>query len=184
LTVTLARPAVRNAVDAAMQQALTDALLAAAEPDVTEVVLAGDGPSFSTGGDLAEFGSLADPVSAHLLRLGRSPARALARVADRTTALVHGACYGAGVELPAFARRVIARPGTTFTLPEVAMGLVPGAGGTVSLPRRIGRQRTAWLAITGHALDATTARDWGLVDEIAGADDTRDTSAAGSPGGR
>jgi len=184
LTVTLARPSVRNAVDAAMQQALADALLAAAEPDITEVVLAGDGPSFSTGGDLAEFGSLADPVSAHLVRLGRSPARALARVAGRTTAVVHGPCYGAGVELPAFARRVIARPGTTFTLPEVAMGLVPGAGGTVSLPRRIGRQHTAWLAITGHALDATTARDWGLVDEIAGADGTRDTTAPGSPGGR
>ena len=163
--IALARPAARNAVDAAMQLALVDAL-AAVGPEVAEVVLTGDGPVFSAGGDLDEFGALADPASAHLLRLARSPARALARVADRTTVVVQGACHGAGVELPAFARRVIARPGATFTLPEVAMGLIPGAGGTVSLPRRIGRQRTAWLALTGDALDVATAHAWGLVDEV------------------
>ena len=47
------------------------------------------------------------------------------------------------------------------------MGLIPGAGGTVSIPRRVGRQRTAWLALTGASLDTETAREWGLVDEIA-----------------
>ncbi|HET8619200.1 MAG TPA: enoyl-CoA hydratase/isomerase family protein [Acidimicrobiales bacterium] len=166
LRVALARPAARNAVDAAMQRALVDALGTAGD-DATEVLLTGDGPTFSAGGDLDEFGTRADPASAHLLRLARCPARALARVADRTTAVVQGACHGAGVELPAFARRVVARPGTTFTLPEVGMGLIPGAGGTVSIPRRVGRQRTAWLALTGAALDTETAREWGLVDEIA-----------------
>ncbi len=165
LHVALARPEARNAVDAAMQRALVDALAGASPED--EVLLTGDGPVFSAGGDLDEFGSLADPASAHILRLRRSPARALARVAARTTVVVQGACHGAGVELPAFARRVIARPGTTFTLPEVGMGLVPGAGGTVSIPRRIGRRRTAWLALTGEPLDTPTALDWGLVDEIA-----------------
>lgn len=165
--VTLDRPAVRNAVDAAMQAALVDALVAAADPSVVEVQLRGNGPCFSSGGDLREFGTLDDPASAHLLRLARSPAAALHRVADRTTAYVHGACYGAGVELPAFAARVVADPATTFTLPEVGMGLVPGAGGTVSLPRRIGRHRTAWLAITGVPLDAETAHHWGLVDVLA-----------------
>jgi hypothetical protein len=163
--IALARPATRNAVDAAMQLALVDAL-AAVGPGVPEVLLTGDGPVFCAGGDLDEFGALADPASAHLLRLARSPARALARVADRTTVVVQGACHGAGVELPAFARRVVARPDATFTLPEVAMGLIPGAGGTVSLPRRIGRQRTAWLALTGEPIDAPTALAWGLVDEI------------------
>jgi enoyl-CoA hydratase/carnithine racemase len=79
---------------------------------------------------------------------------------------VHGACVGAGVELPAFARRVVAAPDTWFQLPEVGMGLVPGAGGTASLPRRIGRQRTAWLALTGVRLPAATALEWGLVDAI------------------
>jgi enoyl-CoA hydratase/carnithine racemase len=60
----------------------------------------------------------------------------------------------------------VARPDTVIGLPEVAMGLIPGAGGTVSLPRRIGRHRTAWLALTGRTIDAPTAREWGLVDEI------------------
>ena len=73
---------------------------------------------------------------------------------------------GAGSELPAFARRVVAMEDAFFQLPEVAMGLVPGAGGTVSIPRRIGRQRTAYLALSGLRLDAATARRWGLVDEI------------------
>ncbi|MGH7287034.1 MAG: enoyl-CoA hydratase/isomerase family protein, partial [Myxococcota bacterium] len=58
-------------------------------------------------------------------------------------------------------------PSAFFVLPEVGMGLVPGAGGTVSLPRRIGRQRTAWLALSGRRLPAEEARALGLVDEIA-----------------
>jgi enoyl-CoA hydratase/carnithine racemase len=46
------------------------------------------------------------------------------------------------------------------------MGLVPGAGGTVSIPRRIGRHRCAWMALTGATVDAETALDWGLVDAV------------------
>ena len=70
--------------------------------------------------------------------------------------------------MPAAKARTVARPDATFTLPEVGMGLVPGAGGTVSIPRRIGRQRTAWLALTGSPLDLPTAVSWGLVDEVIG----------------
>ena len=84
----------------------------------------------------------------------------------RLTAEVHGACVGAGVELAAFAARVSAAPGTTFRLPEVAMGLVPGSGGTWSVSRRIGAQRTNWLALTGATIDVTLAVRWGLVDEV------------------
>jgi enoyl-CoA hydratase/carnithine racemase len=61
---------------------------------------------------------------------------------------------------------VSAAPDAFFELPELAMGLVPGAGGTASLPRRIGRQRTAWLALSGERIDARTALRWGLVDAI------------------
>jgi enoyl-CoA hydratase/carnithine racemase len=82
------------------------------------------------------------------------------------TVELHGACVGAGVEIPALAGRVFATPDTRVRLPEVAMGLIPGAGGTASLPRRIGRHRTAWLGLVGAWLDATTALAWGLVDEI------------------
>ena len=61
---------------------------------------------------------------------------------------------------------MVAREDAWFALPEISMGLVPGAGGTVSLPRRIGRQRTAWLALTGTRLDAATALRWKLIDAI------------------
>lgn len=74
---------------------------------------------------------------------------------------------GAGIELAAFADRIVADPATRISLPELTLGLLPGAGGTVSLPRRIGRQRTAYLALTGSVIDASTALAWGLVDEIA-----------------
>jgi enoyl-CoA hydratase/carnithine racemase len=129
-------------------------------------VLRGLGPSFCAGGDLDEFGSFDDPAGAHIVRLTRSPARLLAALGPRVTARVHGACYGSGVELPAFAGRVVADPGSTFALPEVRLGLVPGAGGTVSLPRRIGRHRTALLGLSTAPIDAPTALAWGLVDAV------------------
>jgi transposase len=81
----------------------------------------------------------------------------LARLGDRLVAELHGSCVGAGIELPAWAARVVAAPDTQMMLPELAMGLLPGVGGTVSIPRRIGCWRTLWLALTGQALDAATA---------------------------
>jgi enoyl-CoA hydratase/carnithine racemase len=166
LTITLARPARRNAVDARMRDALLEALaVAEADPEL-RVTLDGDGPAFSAGGDLDEFGTARDPAAAHIVRVTASPAAALHRIRDRVTARVHGACIGAGIELPAFAGRVTATPDAVFGLPEIAMGLVPGAGGTVSIARRIGRQRTLWLAVSGQRLDARTALAWGLVDAI------------------
>ncbi len=166
LTITLHRPECHNAVDVAMRDALVEAFeLVAADPDL-QVDLRGDGPSFSSGGDLREFGTFPDPLAAHLIRSERLPARSLAAVADRVTAHVHGSCVGAGVELAAFCHRVVAHPDTTFLLPEVSMGLVPGQGGTVSLPRRIGAARTLELALSGEAIDAATALEWGMVDDV------------------
>jgi Enoyl-CoA hydratase/isomerase len=167
LELVLNRPAVRNALDARMRDELLSGLaIAAGDPTVAQVVLRGSGPAFCAGGDLDEFGSRPDVATAHLVRMTRSPARALAAVADRVVAHLHGACFGSGIELPAFAARVVARPDTVVGLPEVSLGLIPGAGGTVSMPRRIGRHRTAALALSGRTIDAATAREWGLVDEI------------------
>lgn len=167
LTVMLARADKRNAYNAQMRDELLAALaLAEADPSIAEVEVRADGPAFSSGGDLDEFGTGSDPATNHVVRLARSTAAAIARLADRVTVQVHGPCVGAGVELPAFAHRIVATPDATFRLPELAMGLVPGAGGTVSLPRRIGRHRTAWLALTGQAIDVPTAQRWGLVDEV------------------
>jgi enoyl-CoA hydratase/carnithine racemase len=166
LRITLARPARRNAVDAAMRDELVAALDVARWDPELSVTIDADGPNFSAGGDLDEFGSAPDPVSAHLVRVAAGPGRVLDELRDRVTVRVHGDCVGAGVELPAFAGRVVAAPGTQFRLPEVAMGLIPGAGGTVSLPRRITRARTAWLALSGVPIDAPTALQWGLIDAI------------------
>jgi enoyl-CoA hydratase/carnithine racemase len=167
LTLTLNRPERHNALSCEIRDALVEALeLVVADTSIREVRLRGAGSSFCSGGDLTEFGTLPDPATAHLIRSTRSPARLLAACGDRVRADLHGACVGAGIELPAYARRVVAREDAFFELPEVSMGLVPGAGGTASLPRRIGRQRTAWLALSGRRLEAATALRWGLVDEL------------------
>ncbi len=166
LSVTLQRPGRRNAHDRAQRDELVEALaIVAADPGL-HLELRGDGASFCSGGDLDEFGTAPDPASAHLVRLERSIAVRLLRLRHRTTVWMQGPCAGSGVELAACAGRVIAHPDATFVLPELGLGLIPGAGGTVSLVRRMGRHRTAWLATTGRTIDAATARRWGLVDEI------------------
>jgi enoyl-CoA hydratase/carnithine racemase len=167
LCITLTRPAVRNALDARMRDEILDALRVALVDDgIARIEVRGEGPAFCSGGDLDEFGSRADPATAHIVRLSRNVARAMADLRDRTTVYLHGSCLGAGIELAAFAGGVVASSDTAIALPEVSLGLIPGAGGTVSLAMRIGRLKTAWLALSGRAIDAGTAHDWGLVDRI------------------
>jgi len=169
LELTLNRPEKRNAFSAQMRDAMVEGLrTVVCDPSITEVILRGAGPAFCSGGDLDEFGTLPDPATAHAVRSTRHPGRLLARCAERLRAELHGACVGAGIELAAFAGRVAASEDAFFQLPEVAMGLVPGAGGTVSIPRRIGRQRTAYFALSGLRIGAATAHQWGLIDEIRG----------------
>lgn len=170
MTIVFNRPRRHNAVDVAMSEqlveALTEALTVSLAEPALRIVLRGNGPSFSSGGDLAEFGSLPDPVTAHAARLSRSSGQLIAMMSDRIEAQLHGNCFGAGIELTAFAGSVIAAPDTRIALPELSLGLIPGAGGTVSLPRRIGRHRTALLALTGLTIDATTAHRWELVNRV------------------
>ena len=165
VTITLNRPHVRNAYDAATRDRLVDVLRPlAALPTPPPVRLGGNGPSFCSGGDLSQFGTAADPVTAHRVRTSRLPGLLLRAVG--ATAWVHGTCVGAGIELPAFCPLVVAAPGTTFRLPEVPMGLVPGAGGTASILARIGRHRTAFLALSASEVGADDALGWGLVDAV------------------
>ena len=168
LTIELNRPSNRNAISIEMRDALNEALqLALVDASVSKIAVSGRGKCFSVGGDLAEFGTLPDPVSAHVIRRLTMPGRFVAACAERAEFRVHGACVGSGVELPAFAKRVIAAPDSYFHLPELEFGLLPGGGGCVSIPRRIGRQRTAWMVLSGKRINARTALDWSLVDEIA-----------------
>jgi enoyl-CoA hydratase/carnithine racemase len=164
------RPQRHNAFSTDARAALLEALtVAQLDPSVTDIVLSGNGPSFCSGGDLAEFGTFADPASAHLARTRYSPALALdalaARLGRACRAEVHGRVMGSGLEMAAFCGWVTARNDAMFGLPELALGLLPGAGGTVSVTRRIGRWRTAYLVLSGRTVDAETALAWGLVDE-------------------
>jgi hypothetical protein len=167
LRISLTRAAVRNALDARMRDEILDALrVALVDDEIARIDIRGEGPAFCAGGDLDEFGSRSDPATAHIVRLSRNVARTMADLRDRTTVYLHGSCVGSGIELAAFAGSVVASSDTAISLPEVSLGLIPGAGGTVSLPLRIGRLKTAWLALSGRAIDGATAHDWGLVDRI------------------
>ena len=167
LTLMLNRPTKRNAFSAAMRDELASALnLAWADQSLARIVISGCGPAFCAGGDLTEFGQSQDAALAHLTRLTRSPANLIAQLREKILVRVHGACIGAGIELPAFANTISAQPNSVFALPEVGFGLIPGAGGTVSMPRRIGRQNTAKLGLSGVSIDANQALRWGLIDLI------------------
>jgi enoyl-CoA hydratase len=182
LELVLQRPHVRNALNRAMRDGLLEGLaLAAADDSIAEVVLRGTGSNFCSGGDLDEFGSFSDPASAHTVRLATSIGRAIGALGPRMVAQVHGPCAGSGVELPAFAHRVVARRDFSASLPEVGLGLIPGAGGTVSITRRVGRHRMALLALSGARIDADTALHWGLVDAVV--DQVDDEPDGGLSGG-
>jgi enoyl-CoA hydratase/carnithine racemase len=171
LWIAFNRPQRHNAFSTDARAALLEALsVAQADPSVDELVLSGNGPSFCSGGDLAEFGTFSDPASAHLARTRHSPALVLdaltARLGRACRAEVHGQVLGSGLEMAAFCGSVVSRPDAVFGLPELSLGLIPGAGGTVSVTRRIGRWRTAYLVLSGQTLDPATALAWGLVDAV------------------
>lgn len=169
LTLTLDRPRERNAIGVTMRDALWEAfdLAVALGDDVGQIMLTGAGRFFSTGGDLAEFGEASDPATAHWVRSIRLPALRLLPIADRVEARLGGGAIGAGLEIAAFAARVTAAERAWFQLPELAYGLIPGAGGTVSVPRRVGRHRAADMMLSGRRLRADEALAWGLIDATA-----------------
>ena len=169
LHLTLNRPEQRNAYSMAVRDALYEGLdLAANDPTLERTIIRGAGACFCTGGALEQFGLASNIATAHAIRCTRHVGRLIAAQADRIECHLHGACIGSGIELPAFAGRVVAQENTYFQLPEITMGLIPGAGGTVSILGRIGRQRLAYLALSAKRIKAEKALEWGLIDEIAG----------------
>jgi enoyl-CoA hydratase/carnithine racemase len=182
IDIRLDRSHALNAIDRVMRDALFEAFtVASLDPDVTAVTVRGSGRAFCVGADLAEFGTTRDPALAHRIRMQTLPARAIIGCRSRLAVHVHGACVGAGLEMAAFAARLTATRTAWFHLPELGMGLLPGAGGCVSLSHRMGRQRAALLILSGRRIDARTALSWGLVDAIVDADpgDERGTDVVG-----
>jgi hypothetical protein len=164
----LAAPESRNEMSAAMRDSLFDALVNVIEdPTCPAVTLTALGRCFSVGGALGEFGTAPDLATAHIVRCRRSNARLLHRLGPRATVLLHGACIGSGIEIAAAAQRRVATQDCWVQLPELSMGLIPGAGGTVTIPRAIGRHRACWLMLGGVRLNASLALEWGLFHELA-----------------
>ncbi len=167
LSITLNRPQARNAYSTAMRDDLYSALqLLKADRTLARAVISGAGSCFCIGGDLDEFGKVSDAATAHAIRSSRSVGHLLLDLESQLEFRLHRACIGAGIELPAFAARVVADKNSFMQLPEIKLGLIPGAGGTVSILRRIGRQRTAYLALSARKISASTALEWGLIDAI------------------
>jgi enoyl-CoA hydratase/carnithine racemase len=167
LDLLIDRPEARNAIDRHMRDALFDAFsLADLDSGISRVRLRANGKCFSMGADLAEFGTTRDPVQAHAIRSVTLPAYAMARRAEIYDIHVVGGCVGSGLEMAAFAGRLTAGQNAWFQLPETGMGILPGFGGCVSIPRRMGRQRAAGLMLSGKRIGAEAALRLGLIDAI------------------
>ncbi len=167
LRIELSRPEQGNAIDRTMRDQLFEGFsLAAIDPEIFRAILKGRGRSFCLGADLDEFGTTTDPATAHAIRAQTLPAHAIRQCADKLEVHIKGACVGAGLEMAAWAKTIYAAPDAWFQLPELAMGVLPGAGGCVSITRRIGRQRTALMILSGKRISAKTALEWGLIDAI------------------
>ena len=162
--VRLNRPEKRNAITFLMYEQLTRALGGAqADESVRAVMLSGEGASFSAGNDLQDFLSGPALSAAH-------PAmqflRTLATFGKPLLAAVQGQTVGIGVTMLLHCDLIVAARAAQFTLPFVALGLLPEAGSSLLLPRLIGQQRAAELLLLGQPFNADTAYRLGIVNSV------------------
>lgn len=148
---------------AGIPQALTAAVTALdAHPDVTALVLAAEGRMFSAGADIAEFNGDAATIAGPI----RGLCATLDGLAKPVVTAIQGGALGGGLELALATDYRLATPDARLGLPEVTLGLIPGAGGTQRLPCRIGVAPAVKLITTGTTVSATAAQAMGLVDEV------------------
>jgi 3-hydroxyacyl-CoA dehydrogenase len=151
-----------NAGSAAVRRGLLSAL-GTLKDDVTvrAAVIIGAGGTFIAGSDLREFGQpLEDPQLPAVIA-------AIEAYGKPVVAALQGAALGGGFELALGCDARVASPGTVVGLPEVTLGIIPGAGGTQRLPRVVGVPRAIRMVCSGERIDAETARSLGLIDELA-----------------
>jgi enoyl-CoA hydratase/carnithine racemase len=165
--VTLNRPDQLNAYNVAMRDALFEILSAIHHDDeVHAMVLAGAGSSFSTGGDLSEFGSAPSPSVARWVRFRRDVWGRMRALPIPTIAAIHGYTVGGGFEMALLCDIAIAAEDTRLCFPETGAAMIPGVAGTQTAPRRIGYGRALDLCLTGRWIDAREALLIGLVAEV------------------
>ena len=156
--LTLDNPPV-NALSSGLKLALLEKLEAAlADPAVTAIVITGAGKHFSAGADIKEFDGGAGPALPDLIeRIENSP--------KPVVAALHGTVAGGALELALGCHGRVVEEGALLSLPEVTLGILPGAGGTVRLPRLIGAEAALDLILNGRKVSSAEAVPLGLVDE-------------------
>ncbi|MFM7734471.1 MAG: enoyl-CoA hydratase/isomerase family protein [Alphaproteobacteria bacterium] len=167
LTATLDRPRRLNAYDTEMRDALFEALeLASADPSVAVFVVRGNGRAFSSGGDLAEFGTAPSPLRARDVRRMRDLWGTWSRLPCVSIAAVHGIAAGGGFEMALLCDLVVCADDARMWLPETALGLLPGVGGTQTLSRAVGPGRAAAVLLAGREIGAAEALRLGIATEV------------------
>lgn len=160
------RPEVRNALDTATVQEMTTAINElTANAAVGTIIVTGAGDRvFVSGADINAIRARGRDDG--LAAINQTMFALLDRCPKVTIAAVNGLAFGGGCELAAACDLRIAADHARFGQPEVSLGIIPGAGGTQRLPRLIGLGRAKHLILTGDAIDAKTALEWGLVTQV------------------
>lgn len=163
--ITLNRPEALNALDAQMRAELRDAI-GRATAEARVLVLTGAGRAFCAGQDLGSGQSLAQSDLERLLREEYAPLiTAIATCPLPTIAAVNGVAAGAGASLALATDVVIATESARFIQAFTRIGLIPDAGGTHALPRRVGTARAMGAMLFGEAVSARQAAEWGMIWE-------------------
>ena len=168
-TVQINRPERRNALGRAVVEGLIDAAERVAERKaVRAVILSGAGDkAFCAGADLKERKGMPEPAVREFVTLLNRMMTTIERSGKVWIAALHGACLGGGLELALCADLRVASTDLVCGLPEVRLGILPGAGGTQRLPRLIGMARAKELILTGMRIGAPDALRLGLVNRVA-----------------
>ena len=169
LVVTLNRPEVLNAINTQMGHDLYGLWTAlGAEPGDTRcVVLTGAGNrAFCAGGDLKERDGMTQALWQAQHELFERGFAALMELPLPVIAAVNGHAYGGGLETALGCDFIYAARGARFALSEVRLGIMPGVGGTVTLPRAVGERRAKELVLTAKAFSAEEGAAWGLVNKV------------------
>ncbi len=167
-TVTVSRPDKLNALNADTVAELGEAFRALAdERAVHAVVLTGAGEkAFVAGADIAELAQMGPVTGVAVSRQGQDVFRFIERMPKPVIAAVNGFALGGGLELALACHLRIAGENARFGFPEVKLGIIPGYGGTVRLPRLVGRARALQMILTGEMVKADEALAMGLVNDV------------------
>jgi 2-(1,2-epoxy-1,2-dihydrophenyl)acetyl-CoA isomerase len=180
-TITLNRPDKLNAATAGMLAELHDAIRdAAADDDVRAVLITGAGRGFCAGQDLADPAATGPSADlAKLLENWWNPIISMIREMPKPVVVaVNGVAAGAGANLALAGDIVIAARSAKFIQAFALIGLVPDSGGTWNLPRLVGDARARGLSLFGDPIDAETAREWGMIWDVADDDTLADETSA------